>query len=157
MARAEFPEGAGRFHRGTCDGCGKVRKLAHPPNGPAPDRSVFQSIEKRRENDRLQIQYYGLCVECYPKVKTQGDIVRLRQERPRKPRQPRFSYPCVGGPLDGQYALTTDFYSSGKHHGKGYAEYNQAGGGRNRVGSSPSMIFVHESKLLPLRSGRDAQ
>lgn len=141
--------------RGTCDGCGKVRKLTHPKRK--------EGIVKAGE----EISYYGLCSECLPKVKTQADIVKLRREVRAPRKRYKKAYPCIGGPLDGQHAATEDFYQGSPekfrehswfreggmygHLADEYASYNASG--RSRRG--PSMIFVHTSLLKPLISARD--
>lgn len=142
--------------RGTCDGCGKVRKLTKPVK---PD-----------------IRFYSLCRECLPQVNFEPDIGRLRkyhaiEKNARARQRSKLAYPCVGGPLDGEHVLTDDFYEeSGKpeyswyrpaglypHLRTEYVEYNCAGGsGRKKIGGfPPTMIYVHKSLLKPLISGRE--
>jgi hypothetical protein len=147
--------------RGTCDGCGKVRQL---------DR---KQIEKASDS---WARFYRLCSECLPKVSTKDDLIKLRQERPKKERRARFAYPCVGGPLDGEYATTDDMiptmiaardYGKWKkgdiiregglygHIAHEYHEYNASHGSAKKIGSKPSMIFIHNSLLKPLISPKD--
>jgi hypothetical protein len=104
------------------------------------------------------IHYYGLCSECFPKVKTQADIRALRAERrerekvtPKK--RYRKAYPVVGGPLDGEHAATIDFYRDGmyEHLADEYAEYNRS----STSTRGASMIFVHSSLLKPVVSARE--
>lgn len=146
-----------KTRRGTCDGCGKVRKLTYPEQKNTPEHP---RILKPGE----EIHYYGLCSECFPKVKTQADIISLRKTRePRK--KYKKAYPCIGGPLDGLYAASEDMYpeivarDDGRvlreggmygHIGDEYIEYNAA----NSSSRTPSMIFVHTSLLKPVISAR---
>jgi hypothetical protein len=89
-----------------------------------------------------------------------------RKERVReRTRKKKLAYPIVGGPLDGQHALTEDFESGWRGEPEGmyyhlrseYIEFNAAGGtGRKRAGGfPPSMIYVHKSVLKPLLAGRE--
>lgn len=153
-----------KTRRGTCDGCGKVRKLTYPEK------------KNTREHPRIlgpdeEIHYYGLCSECFPKVKTQADIRALRKARdPKEKKRYRKAYPCIGGPLDGLNAATEDMYprvvarrDSGQwkegdvireggmygHVADEYEAYNSAGHGRHA-----SMIFVHTSLLRQVVSAR---
>jgi len=83
----------------------------------------------------------------------------------KKKRGPRFAYPCIGGPLDGLYATTQDFYGASSwsdrdegiyHHLRNeYYEYNSGYGARKRIGGHPSMVFIHKSLLKPLISPKD--
>jgi hypothetical protein len=130
-----------RTRRGTCDGCGKVRKLTYPER----KTGIVQAGE--------EISYYGLCSECFPKVKTQADIIALRKARgPRK--RYKKAYPCIGGPLDGEHAATEDFYRDGMyaHLDNEYASYNSSG---SFGGGRASMIFVHSSLIKPVISARE--
>jgi hypothetical protein len=148
-----------KTRKGTCDGCGKVRKLTHPERktgivGPGEE-----------------VSYYGLCSECFPKVKTQADIIKLRKARDPRERKPRFAYPCIGGPLDGEYATTDDFEkpTDEKYRGNSwfreggmyghladdYAEFNNSRGGRKVIGGEPSMVFIHRALLKPLVAPRN--
>jgi hypothetical protein len=142
--------------RRSCGACGKVRKCERP------------SIH--------DLRYYWLCSECLPKVSSRDDLIRLRQERPKKERRPRFAYPCIGGPLDGEYATTDDMrptHIAARDYGKwkkgdvitegglygniaaDYFEFNSAHGRAKRIGAFPSMIFVHRSVLKPLISPKE--
>ena len=76
----------------------------------------------------------------------------------------KYAYPCIGGPLDGQYATTDDFYRGwGKpedkyyrpegmysHLSQEYCEYNAA----YRHSKYTSMIFIHVSLLKNKNSAR---
>lgn len=150
-----------RTRRGTCDGCGKVRKLTYPPKKNTAEHPRILPPD-------AEIYYYGLCSECFPKVKTQADIRTLRQARDKTTRKRyKKAYPCLGGPLDGQHAATEDFetaspekfrhhswYREGGMYGHLADEYVEFNAGR-RTRSAPSMIFVHTSILKPVISARE--
>lgn len=155
---------AEKTRRGTCDGCGKVRKLTYRANRTRevmyhPDgRKKLLSPAEHAEAHKRLIHYYGLCSECFPKVETHADIVALRRARGPKPRAPRFAYPVIGGPLDGESATTADFGREGmyEHLAREYREFNAASGrSSKRIGASPSMVFLHTSLLRPLIAPRD--
>jgi hypothetical protein len=141
-----------RTRNGTCDGCGKRRKLTHPEKK--------QGLVRAGE----EISYYGLCSECFPLIHNQADVVErrktTRQERPK--RRPSIAYPCIGGPLDGQHALTSDFEKPTAEKFRGnswfreggmyghladeYLEYNSSRSGAKRQGGwPPSMVFLHKT------------
>lgn len=87
---------------------------------------------------------------------------------------------CIGGPLDGQFAVTRDF-EDGLYHwewpnGRGvgkpikisdgpagiyfhlaeqYYPYNSAGGGRGAARNKPSMVWLHIDLLKPSISPKD--
>jgi hypothetical protein len=160
---------------GTCDGCGKKRKLTKPADRTqevmydAQGRRLLLSSAEHAARHKQLIHYYWLCSECFPKVNHQDDIAKLRKEREPKERKARFAYPIIGGPLDGEYATTDDFYPErGKpdsyyyrpgglygHLDREYAEFNAASGGNKKLGGSPTMVFIHKSLLKPLISPRD--
>lgn len=102
---------------GTCEGCGKRRKLTYPENKTQEvmyhqdGRKKLLSPAEHQAATKQLIHYYGLCSECFPKVNHQDDIIKLRKQREEKPRaeKARFAYPIIGGPLDGMYATTSDF------------------------------------------------
>lgn len=126
-----------KTRRGTCGICHKVRKLS------------------------LHGSYYFRCGECYELTDDEARVKRDEALRNREPK-PRFAYPCVGGPLDGEYATTEDFRTWGDNPGmythltREYHEYNYTVATRKRVGSfPPSMIFIHVSLLKPLARPRD--
>lgn len=134
-----------RTRNGTCDGCRKRRKLTHPANDLKASASDA-------------VHYYGLCSECFPKVKTQEDIRTLREaarlDRKANPKPKyRKAYVCIGGLLDGEFACTTDFYTGGmyEHLSCEYAEYNSAG---RFHGGDSSMIFVHTALIKAPITGR---
>ena len=115
--------------RGTCDACGRVRKL----------HRVLKS----------ELKYHSFCRECAPKMNSIEDVKLARNRRPAKKRYKK-AYPCIGGALDGEYAATEDFYSDGmyRHLSDSYVEYNLG----HRTRSAPSMIFVDRSLLKPVIS-----
>jgi len=152
---------------GTCEGCGKRRKLTYPenrteelfyyqtPNGVM--RKKLLSTQQNCEAQELLIHYYGLCSECFPQVKCRSDVARLRKQREKKQRS-KVAYPIIGGPLDGQYAITDDFYHDGifANVEREYIDYNCASHGGKTIGSNPpSMLWIHKSLLKPIISGRD--
>jgi hypothetical protein len=85
-----------------------------------------------------------------------------------------LAYPCIGGPLAGQHATTVDFQAGSSrflgsddgdpggmyaHLASEYIAYNQGsvpgmryGRRGKRIGQfPPSMVFVHQSLLKPLK------
>lgn len=128
-----------RSRKQTCETCGKVRKCW------------------------VKNRWRHYCSECWPLTDEQRSEVYRQRRAERKPAS-RFAYPIIGGPLDGEYATTFDFYRGGvtadsggiyAAHATEYAEFNAAGGGRRRIGGSPSMVFLHKSLLRPLISPRE--
>lgn len=147
----------------TCDGCGRRRQCEKPENRTMevmhhPDgRKKLLTPSEHKEAFNLLIHFYWLCSECLPKVKTQADIAALRKAREPKMRA-KVAYPILGGPLDGQSAITDDMYSDGMYAAvaREYVEYNSAGAGGKRIGSNPpSMLWIHRSLLRPIIAGRD--
>jgi len=133
---------------GTCSVCRRRRKMVGPPD---PKDGSFH--------------YFYLCRECTALSPEERDAEKDRGERRVEERnlKSRKAYPIVGGPLDGEFALTIDFQSAwgtpgdGKFYREGgmyahlsreYFEYNSASRG------NPSMIFVHESCLPRQKRGR---
>lgn len=148
----------------TCDGCGKRRKCEKPADKTRevmyhPDgRKRYMTTAEHHAAHKKLIHYYWLCSECFPKVETQADLITLRRARAPKPRAPRFAYPVIGGPLDGESATTADFAREGmyEHLAREYREFNAASGrSSKRIGASPSMVFLHTSLLRPLIAPRD--
>jgi hypothetical protein len=148
---------------GTCDGCGKRRKLTYPEDhskellferdSRGNLRRKYLDTKQHHEIHKQLIHYYGLCSECFPKVKTSDDVQALRKAREPKSRGPRHAYCCIGGPLDGQFAATIDFYGDGmySHLDNEYVEYNAG----RRTSKAPSMIYVHKSLLqMPVSAKR---
>jgi hypothetical protein len=144
----------------TCSCCGKRRKCKY---------DVAMSRDKLTGKVPSWSPRY--CVkECLGLTAAERQKKRdqIRQER-RRNKEPALAYPIVGGPLDGRYAVFEDFYDEygspgdnwyhpeGRYaaHDHEYEAFNANGGGRKRVGGSPTMIFVHKSKLKPLIRGRD--
>jgi hypothetical protein len=116
--------------KGTCGTCGKVRKLF-----------------------KYNFYYYA-CSEC---IKLTASEKRKAQQTREAAKQhgetARFAYPIVGGPLDGEYAITADFYRGGiyEHLDRNYQVYNAARGGHKKIGGwPPTMIFIHSSLLQAL-------
>lgn len=107
------------------------------------------------------------CIKLTPAQRT-AKRTEIREAQRKKPTA-KFAYPIIGGPLDGEYAITSDFYSgSGKegdtyyrpegiyyHLSRQYEEFNAAHGGRKVLGGSPSMVFIHTSLLKPLARPKD--
>jgi hypothetical protein len=154
-----------KTRKGTCDGCGRVRKLTKPEDRNRElfyneeGRKIHLSEDERRRRLDLLVHYYWLCSECFPQVKSQADIRRLRSTRVKRPRS-KLAYPIIGGPLDGEHAITDDMSTYGdalyKDAAHEYFEFNGAGRGRKRVGGfPPTMIYVHKSLLKPLISARE--
>lgn len=125
----------------------RERELRYHPDGR---RKLLSAAESHAVSELL-IHYYALCKECLPQVTCRADITRLRAARPTKQRA-RFAYPCIGGPLDGEYATTSDFYCDGMyaHLDREYEEYNAARATRRVLGAQPSMVFIHKAALKPL-------
>lgn len=124
-----------------------------------PERPARQTHAERMAALRFNVSYYGLCSECYPLVSTQEDVARLRREyRSGRPKRgPRFAYPCLRGPLDGEYATTKDFETEGMyaHLAGQYVQYNSAGYRGRRIGGHPSAIYVWAEGLPALISPRN--
>lgn len=135
--------------RGTCGICRRVRRLV---------------VEPCSWSD---VGYAWRCAECRPLQGEERKAAAAEGEKRVKARnmKSRLAYPVIGGPLDGESALTTDFYSASSwsdrdegmyaHLAGEYFEFNAASGGRKRVGGSPTMIFVHTSLLTPMKRGGD--
>jgi hypothetical protein len=69
------------------------------------------------------------------------------------------AYYCVGGPLDGQYATTADFYTYAwgdnpvgmfAHLDGEYSQFNNGG-----YASGCSMVWLHKSLLKPPIKAKD--
>jgi hypothetical protein len=125
----------------------------------ASGKRRYLTTAEHHEAHKKLIHYYWLCSECFPKVETQADIAALRRARAPKPRAPRFAYPVIGGPLDGESATTADFEDKGgmyEHLAREYHQFNSASGrSAKRIGGYPSMIFLHTSLIRPLIAPRD--
>ena len=81
------------------------------------------------------------------------------------------AYPCIGGPLAGQYATTRDFEGSSlflnsidngdgegiySHLRREYLAYNSNSRGDNSVGGfPPSIVWIHQSVLKPIIAARE--
>jgi len=122
-------------------------------------------VRKCTKPEQPDIRFYYLCTECFPKVSSQDDVGRLRKfhypaRKERNKKRSKLAYPIIGGPLDGEHAITDDMSSYGealyKEVAREYVEFNAAGGsGGKRIGGfPPSMIYVHKSVLKPLISAR---
>lgn len=102
--------------------------------------------------------YYCL-KDCLNLTPTQRAAKRkeVREAKQLEGPKPRFAYPVIGGPLDGQYATTFDFYNDGIYHHltREYFEYNSAFGSRSKIGARPSMVIIHSSVLRPLIAPRN--
>lgn len=133
MTIPKLPDEAWPRRKGTCEACGKVRKLG-----------------------RLESWHY-YCGECYGLTQEERDV--MKRERRALGSKPRIAYPIVGGPLDGEHAVTADFEDrSGmySHLSDQYVIYNCSSGGSKRIGGfPPSMIWIHRDLLKPLASPRD--
>ncbi len=102
--------------------------------------------------------------ECIDLTVDERKAKRAEAKKKRKVEEPRLAWPCIGGPLDGKYAVPLDFYTThwaDRERGR-YAEYdneyetfNSAGGGYKRIGGHPTMVFIHKSLLRPMIRGRD--
>lgn len=133
--------------RGTCGICRRVRRLVVEPCTWSEQGYAWR------------------CAEC--RELTGDDLASAKAEGEERVTarnlKNRLAYPVIGGPLDGEHALTSDFESGWRtkepgmyHHLVGeYVEFNAASGGRRRIGGSPSMIFVHTSLLKPLKRRGD--
>lgn len=140
---------------GTCEGCGKRRKLTYPADRTQElfydgTRKLLLNSTEHATRFNLLIHFYGFCSECLPLVHSQKDIQTLRKNREKKQRYKK-AFICIGGPLDGQFAITDDFYREGiyGHLGNDYDQFNSSGGGKS------SMIWVHRSLVKAPVSGKD--
>lgn len=75
--------------------------------------------------------------------------------------KPRFAYPCVGGPLNGEHATRFDFWTDGMYSylANEYVEFNNAHGGgygsSKKLGDPATMLFIHTSLIGVLISPRN--
>lgn len=132
---------APEHRKGTCETCGASRKLG------------------------LREKYHWRCRECWDLTGAELEAKRAEGEARREARNAagRLAYPCVGGPLHGEFAQSDDFYDGrGQgvegmyHHLRGqYHEYNSAAGRGKSTTGFPSMIWVHTSFLPSARAPRD--
>lgn len=56
---------------------------------------------------------------------------------------------CIGGPLDGQHAISSDFWQGGMYHHleREYLQFNNAARAWNRTGAH--VAWIHTSLLKP--------
>jgi len=104
------------------------------------------------------------CSECLPLSVEERRAKTAEAKTKRREEEPPLAWPCIGGPLDGKYAVPLDFYDShwadrkrgryAEHQGE-YEMYNGASGGYKRIGHRPTMVFIHRSLLKPMIRGRD--
>ena len=116
---------------------------------------------KRRQCARFNT-YYDRCIECYSLTNAEAETKNKEARANKKPRM-KIAYPCIGGPLDGLYAVHDDFYTGYRDNPGGiyahlrseYIDYNGSWRGSKTIGSRPTMIYVHTSILKPLISAKD--
>lgn len=115
----------------------------------------------RRSRELFRIDtYHRRCRECLPlRDEELSAAVKAGRERVQvRTAKARFAYPCIGGPLDGEHAMTTDFYREGiyEHLRYDYHEFN-SGSGRSRkvIGAPASMLFIHKDLVGVMIKGRD--
>lgn len=131
-------------------------------------RQVCDVCKRSRKCKRVGSTYEFRCGECMdlPSVAL-AEARDLGKERVKQRTEAaKKAYPCIGGPLDGMFAMVSDFhraygtpdsrwYSEGgmyAHLANEYLEYNASS--RHNRGSS-SMIYVHTSLIKQPVRGRD--
>ena len=113
---------------GTCSVCRRRRKLVGPKDPRPAWQAELDAMPKAGEPGFLKISearrkppdkitrhfhYCYLCRECNELDADERKAEQAEGEKRVKQRnlKARKAYPVIGGPLDGESALTTDFYS----------------------------------------------
>lgn len=126
----------------TCDSCGR--------------RRLCRQVMRYQAHPVTYDPYY--CVaECLDMISAQREAKRKEMRDHRRIKAPPLAWPIIGGPLDGSYAVPSDFYWGGRYyeHNRDYTDWNAAHGGSRRIGGSPTMVFIHASLIRPTIRGAD--